>query len=136
MKNTPEKIGSIGAIIAAAACPICFPKLALIGAFLGLGALAPFETGLFYGAQALCLLALVGHFVSYKKHRNWKILVLAGISVALLFISLYAFFSEALSYLAFIGLIAATIWLIMENRRCEQCGKNKDTGQAAGNDPP
>jgi hypothetical protein len=35
-----EKFGSIGAIIAAAACPICFPKLALIGSAVGLGVLA------------------------------------------------------------------------------------------------
>jgi len=136
LKNTLEKFGSIGAIIAAAACPICFPKLALIGAFLGLGALAPFETAFFYGAQILCLLALAGHFISYKKHRNRKILLLAIISVALLFISLYIVATEVLSYLAFVGLIVATVWLIFENRRCEQCDINKDTGQAAGNDPP
>jgi hypothetical protein len=27
-----EKLGGVGADIAAAACPVCFPKLALIGA--------------------------------------------------------------------------------------------------------
>ena len=35
-----ENYGSFGAIAAAAICPICFPKLALLGAFFGLGALA------------------------------------------------------------------------------------------------
>jgi hypothetical protein len=38
-----EKAGSIGAIIGALACPICFPKIAIIGSAIGLGVLAPFE---------------------------------------------------------------------------------------------
>ena len=121
MKNTLEKFGSFGAIIAAAACPICFPKLALLGALFGLGALAPFETAFFFGAQILVVLAVIGHVVSYKRHQNGKLLSLAVISAILLFISLYAYVSEVLSYIAFSGLIIATIWLIFENRRCSSC---------------
>ncbi|WP_455206634.1 MerC family mercury resistance protein [Kaarinaea lacus] len=121
MRNKLEKFGSFGAIIAAAACPICFPKLALLGALFGLGALANFETGFFFGAQVLVVLAVIGHVVSYMKHKNWKLLSLAIISALLLFISLYAYVSEILSYLAFGGLIIATIWLIYENRRCSSC---------------
>jgi len=121
MKNKLEKFGSFGAIVAAAACPICFPKLALLGALFGLGALAPFETAFFFGAQILVVLAVIGHAVSYKKHQNWKLLSLAVISAILFFISLYAYVSEILSYLAFGGLIIATMWLIYENRRCTTC---------------
>src|SRR5216117_287385 len=44
MKIHLEKIGSLGAVIAAAACPICFPKLALLGALFGLGALGAYES--------------------------------------------------------------------------------------------
>lgn len=121
MQNKLEKFGSFGAIVAAAACPICFPKLALLGALFGLGALAPYETAFFLGAQILVVLALIGHAISYKRHRNGKLLSLAVISAILLFISLYAFVSEVLSYLAFSGLIIATIWLIFENRRCSSC---------------
>ena len=121
MKNKLEKFGSFGAIVAAAACPICFPKLALLGALFGLGALAPFETAFFFGAQILVVLAVIGHAISYKKHQNWKLLSLAVISAALFFISLYVYVSEIISYLAFAGLIIATIWLIYENRRCTTC---------------
>jgi len=32
-----EKVGSIGAVIGALACPICFPKIAIVGAAIGLG---------------------------------------------------------------------------------------------------
>ena len=121
MQYKLEKFGSFGAIIAAMACPICFPKLALVGALVGMGALAPYETAFFFGAQILVVLAVIGHALSYKKHRNWKLLALAVISTILLFISLYAFVSEILSYLAFSGLIIATIWLILENRRYSTC---------------
>jgi mercuric ion transport protein len=121
MKNKLEKFGSFGAIVAAAACPICYPKLALLGALFGLGALAPFETAFFFGAQILVVVAVIGHAVSYKKHQNWKLLSLAVISAILFFISLYAYVSERLSYLAFGGLIIATMWLIYENRRCTTC---------------
>ena len=121
MQNKLEKFGSFGAIFAAAACPICFPKLALLGALFGLGALAPYETAFFFGSQILVVLAVVGHVISYKKHQNRKLLSLAVISAILLFVSLYAYVSEILSYLAFGGLIIATIWLILENRRCSIC---------------
>lgn len=121
MQNKLEKFGSFGAIFAAAACPICFPKLALLGAIIGMGALAPYETAFFFGAQILVVLAVVGHGLSYKKHQNWKVPGLAVISAILLFVSLYAYVSEILSYLAFSGLIIATVWLIVENRRCASC---------------
>jgi len=121
VQNILEKFGSFGAIVAAAVCPICFPKLALFGAMLGLGALAKFETTFFFGAQILVILAIIGHVVSYKKHKNGKLLSLAAVSAILLFVSLYAYVSELLSYLAFSGLIVATIWLVIENRRCSSC---------------
>ena len=47
MKTYLEKIGSFGGAIAAAACPVCFPKLALLGAIFGLGALSACESQLF-----------------------------------------------------------------------------------------
>lgn len=121
MQNKLEKFGSFGAIIAAMACPICFPKLALVGALIGMGALTPYETAFFFGAQILVVLAVIGHVISYKKHQNWKLLSLVVISAILLFVSLYAFVSEFLSYLAFSGVVIATIWLIIENRRCSSC---------------
>jgi len=121
MRNELEKYGSFGAIVAAAACPICFPKLALLGALFGLGALAKYEVAFFYGAQILIVIALVGHIVSYKKSQNRTLFVLATISVFLFFVSLYVFVSEILSYIALTGLVAATIWMIIESRRCAKC---------------
>lgn len=121
MRLKLENYGSFGAVAAAAACPICFPKLALIGAFLGLGALAKYETFFFYGAHLLIVMALVGHVISYKKLRNRSLLALAIISAALFFVSLYFIASEILSYLALAGLVAATIWMIVASRRYDSC---------------
>lgn len=116
-----ENYGSFGAIVAAAACPICFPKLALLGAFFGLGALAKFETFFFYSAHILIVLALIGHVISYQKVPNRILLGLAIISAALFFIALYVFVSEILAYISLAGLAAATIWMIVERRRCDRC---------------
>jgi hypothetical protein len=52
-RTVVEKVGSIGAIIAALACPICFPKLALVGLAVGLGVLAPYEGYMAKGVQVL-----------------------------------------------------------------------------------
>lgn len=121
MRIKLENYGSFGAIVAAAACPICFPKLALLGAFFGLGALAKYEAFFFYGAHILIVMALIGHVISYKRVRNQILLALAITSAILFFISLYVFVSEILSYIALTGLVAATIWMIVESRRCDRC---------------
>jgi mercuric ion transport protein len=121
MRLKLENYGSFGAIVTAAACPICFPKLALIGAFLGLGALAKYEAFFFYGAHILIVMALVGHVISYKKVQNRTLLALAIISASLFFVSLYLIVSEILAYIALTGLVAATIWMIVESRRYDSC---------------
>jgi len=121
MRNKLENFGSFGAIIAAAACPICFPKLALLGAIFGFGALMKYEVAFFYGAQVLIVIALIGHIISYKKVQNRPLLALAIISAVLFFTSLYVFVSETLSYIGLAGLVAATIWMIIESRRCVEC---------------
>jgi hypothetical protein len=113
-----ENYGSFGAIVAAAACPICFPKLALIGAYIGLGALARYEVFFFYIAQILIVIALTGHVISYQKVKNKVLLAFAVCSAALFFVSLYVVVSEMLAYLALAGLVIAMIWMAVESRRC------------------
>ena len=65
-----EKIGSIGAFVAAAACPACFPLLAIVGATLGLGVLSPFEGWVFVLFKSLVLVALAGNVLSFLHHRT------------------------------------------------------------------
>ena len=121
MPNKLEKFGSFGSVVAAAACPVCFPKLALLGALLGFGSLVEYEVYFLYGAHVLIVIAVIGHIISYKNLQNRSLLVLAIFSASLFFVSLYIFVFEFLSYLALTGMVAATIWMIIESRRCTTC---------------
>ena len=64
-----DKIGSIGAILAAA-CLVCFPLLASAGSVIGLGFLHSYEWKLLIAFQILVLVALVGLILSFRCHRN------------------------------------------------------------------
>jgi len=108
MKTHLEKIGSLGAVIAAAACPICFPKLALLGALFGLGALGAYESQLFIAAQILIAVAVLGHALAYLQHRKAWLLGLAILSGAAVFGGLYLVPSEAMIYAGFAGLVATS----------------------------
>jgi len=112
-----EKLGSVGAVVAAAACPVCFPKLALIGALLGLGGLGAYEGQLFLAAQALVVVAVVGHGLSYLRHHNAWVVCAAIASAAAVFAGLYWAGSEALIYAGFIGLVIASATEFWTRRR-------------------
>jgi mercuric ion transport protein len=126
MRTKLEKFGSFGAIVAAAACPICFPKLALIGALFGFGVLVKYEVVFFYMAQLMIIFALIGHIITYKRLQNLNLLIFAFISAILFFGSLYVFTSEVLSYLALTGMIVAMIWMMIEDRRYTNCVASVD----------
>ena len=106
--------------MAAAACPVCFPKLALVGALVGFGAFAQYEFYFFIAAQALVLATLAGVLWAYRDLRNPGIPILATASVSLFFISLYLIVNEYLSYIALAGLVFSIIWQIAEAKRCPE----------------
>lgn len=116
-----EKFGSGGAIIAALACPICFPKLALIGAALGLGVFAPYERYIALGVQALFLLALAGHVSAFRAHRNKRLLGVAIATTITLFVGYYVVPSSILLQVALVGLLVSSVWHFFEMRRCARC---------------
>jgi hypothetical protein len=139
MKSYLEKFGSVGAIVAAAACPLCFPKLALIGAFFGLGAFAAYETQLLIAALALVALAVAGHVVSYFGHRNRWLLGSAVASGAAVFAGVFV--SEILAYAGLAGLVAASsadLWRRFARKRalleseiaCPKCGFRRTESMA------
>lgn len=117
-----DKLGSVGALIAAAACPICFPKLALLGSLIGLGAFSAYEAQLFIAAQMLVIVALAGHGLAYRQQRKVSVLGVALVSAAAVFAGLYAFGSEWLTYAGFAGLVAASgvdLWSRLRRRHGE-----------------
>lgn len=116
-----EKFGTIGAFLAALACPICFPKLALIGAALGLGIFAPYERYIALAVQGLFVLALCGQILAYRSHRNSWLLGFAIFTTALMFIGYYVIPSSILLQIALVGLVAGSVWQVVEAKRCAQC---------------
>ena len=116
-----EKFGTVGVVLAAAACPLCFPKIALVGAAVGLGSLAPLEGYTVIAVQLLFVLALVGHFLAFPRHRNRWLLALAVAATLLLFIAYYLFSSSVLLQVSVAGLVGASAWLAIELRRCARC---------------
>lgn len=116
-----EKLGTFGAVLAAAACPICFPKLALVGAALGLGVFAPFEGYMVFAVQALFVLAFVGQWLAFRRHRNRWLLALSAVVTLLVLVGYYAFPSPVLLQIALLALAVASVWLVVELRRCTKC---------------
>jgi mercuric ion transport protein len=116
-----EKFGTIGAIVAALACPICFPKLALVGAGVGLAAFAPFEGYVAVGVQVLFVIAFIGQVLAFPRHRNRWLIALSAVTTLLLFTGYYVFPSSILLQVSLAGLLVASIWLVVEILRCGKC---------------
>lgn len=125
-----EKTGTVGAVIAALACPICFPKIALIGAAVGLGVFAPFEGYIAIGVQVLFVLAFIGQVLSYPRHRNRWLLGLSVLATALLFVAYYVYASTLLLEASLALLVAASVWLVIENRKCARCEAQASKAEA------
>lgn len=114
-------------MVAALACPICFPKLAIIGAVVGLGAFAPYEGYVAIAIQTLFVLALLGQISAYQVHRNARLLGLVILTTAVLFVGYYVIPSGVLLQSALAGLVIASVWQVIEMRRCAQCGPKAKT---------
>jgi len=116
--NVLDKIGSIGAIIAASAVPCCFPFLSLIGSILGLSFIAPYETYVLYVIQGLVVVALIGGIIAYRGHRKFFPLAISVIATLLVLYSLNTDLDTRPLYAGLTGLIVAAIWNSIEARRC------------------
>src|SRR5438552_3933240 len=91
------KIGALGAALAIAAAPCCFPLIASVSAAVGLSFLSRFEPQMAYAVQACVLLAAVGAFFAFRRHKHITPLALAVVGSA--------------SVLAFYHTEAGTTWV-------------------------
>lgn len=105
-----DKIGSLGAVVAAAMAPCCFPLLGVIGTALGLGAMERFAPQLQYAVQILVALAWLGALIAYRHHRVLWPFILATVGAALCFAHYYLHYSEPMIYTAFTILVGSGIW--------------------------
>ena len=121
--NVLDKIGSVGAVIAGAAVPCCFPFLSLIGSILGLSFLAPYEKYVMYAMQVLVVLALAGSAIAYRGHRKISPLLLGIVSTGAVLYSLNTDMNVEVLYSGLAGLLIVAVWNSIEAKRCADACK-------------
>jgi hypothetical protein len=116
-----DKLGPMGAFVAAMGCPACFPLLAATGSALGLGVLRPYEGWVMYVFQGLVVVSLLGNIASFLNHRKVIPLIVGLISPILIFYVFYIYFNQTLLYLGLFGLLTTAILNYLAKRRCKAC---------------
>jgi len=120
-----ESMGSLGAVISAMGCAMCFPALAGLGAALGLGFPGRWE-GLFVNTllPLFARVVLIADTGAVLGHRLWRRTVLNIVGPVLLLLSLYPLFryawSSYVTYFSLILMIVVSLWDILSpaNRCC------------------
>lgn len=121
-----DKTGSVGALISAMGCAMCFPAIASLGAAVGLGFLSQWE-GVFINTllPVFASLALVINALGCFNHRQWHRSLLGMLGPTVLLLSLYPWFKYGWSsYATYTGLglmIAVSVWDLVSpaSRRCD-----------------
>lgn len=116
-----DKIGAVGAVLAAAAAPCCFPLLAAVGSLLGLSVLNPFVGYMAYVMQSLALLSLAGNYLAWRRHGKWMPLAIGGVGVALVFVGYYSNLPTELVYAGLALLVMAAILNVVAPRAVGGC---------------
>ena len=119
--NILDKLGSLGAIVAAFGMSCCLPLFAAVGSVVGLGFLAQYEYQMFYMMQVAVVLAVAGTIWAYRKHKNILPVALAVLSAGLIIYAVNNDLNAYLIYGGMIGLIATAILNAVFTRRCGNC---------------
>ena len=120
-----DKVSSLGAVVAAMGCAMCFPAIASLGAAIGLGFLSQWEW-LFINTllPIFAWVALIINGLSWFSHKQWYRSIFGMTGPFLLLLSLYPFFQYAWSsyvtYSALTLMVAVSLWDIFSpaNKRC------------------
>lgn len=115
-----DRVGSIGAVLAAIAAPCCFPVFAAVGTAAGLGVLGAYEGVILSIFQAFAILTLAGLLLSARQYGNIGPSVVGGISCAALAYHFYLSFSFTALYGGLFGLIGATLWNYLSRGNANQ----------------
>jgi len=114
-----DRVGSVGALIAAIAAPCCFPLFAAVGTAAGFTVLGPYEGVILYIFQGFAVLTLAGLALSVRQHRYFAPLIVGTLGCASLAYHFYWAFSLPALYGGLFGLIAAAIWNHLSRRRSQ-----------------
>ena len=92
--NITDKVGSIGAIVAAMGCASCFPLLGALGASIGFGFLAQFE-GLFINEllPIFAVIVIVSNLIAWWSHRKLIRLLLSLLGPGMVLATLYLYWT-------------------------------------------
>lgn len=127
IKNNVDKLGTAGLFLTAVFSPCCFPLFAFAASILGLGSAELFGGWTMLIFQAMVLMAIVGMYISYRKHSCLYPLLIAFPSGIIIFFAYYFSENENAMYLIYagmFGLFMATIVNYYQNKRfgnCETC---------------
>jgi hypothetical protein len=116
-----DKFGAVGALLAAAAAPCCFPLLAAVGAVLGLGALQSWRGYMDYAIQGFAGISVLGGVFAFRQHRQVWPLGVALASAAAVFSAFYVSHQVALIYGGLAGLAVAAVGNSLATRRASVC---------------
>ena len=116
-----DKLGAVGAVLAAVAAPCCFPLLATIGGALGLGSIPFLRGNAPILIQVMTAVAFLGQVASYRQHRKKGPLLASGISAGLVAFAFLVNYHVSLIYTALFGLTVAAIWNWVNTRRARAC---------------
>jgi len=124
-----DKFTSLGAVLSAMGCAMCFPAIASFGGALGLSFLGQWEWDLIeIYLPAFAWIALVINALGYLSHKQIYRSLLGMIGPVLLLLSLYPFFQYAWStYVTYsaLGIMVATSifdFICPANKRCDDEG--------------
>jgi len=113
--NITDKVGSIGAIVAAMGCASCFPLLGALGASIGFGFLSQFE-GLFINTllPVFAVIVIVSNIIAWWSHRKQFRLYLSLLGPGMVIATLYLYWSANWStYMFYTGLVLMLVVSIM-----------------------
>lgn len=121
-----DKTGSLGAVVSAMGCAMCFPAIASLGAALGLGFLSQWE-GLLVSIllPLFAWVTLLINVLGWFSHKQWHRCLLGASGPLLLLLSLYPLFqyrwSAYVTYSALALMVAVSLWDIFSraNKRCD-----------------
>jgi mercuric ion transport protein len=121
-----DKAGSLGAVVSAMGCAMCFPAIAGLGGALGLGFLGQWEwTFINTILPIFAWVTLVVNALGWFSHRQWLRSVLGMIGPVVLLLSLYPWFkygwSAYATYSALAFMVLVSVWDLVSpaNRRCD-----------------
>lgn len=126
-----DKSATLGTVVSAMGCTLCFPALASIGAAIGLGFLAQWE-GLFVSVllPLLAAIVLLANALGWFSHRQWPRSAAGMIGPTLVLLARYPFWHygwrNAVVYAGLIVMLSVAIWDLVSPAR-RRCAPAADT---------